>query len=157
MEKMKLKNILFINHSPSTNTIKLSNHIEILTKELNPEINLISLNPFETKTNSFQSIDGVLIGTTENFGYMAGATKDFFDRCYEKLIDKTDGLPVFYYIRAGLDGEGSKVAINKILKGLKWKQVLPPLILKGAWSNNFLDEVEEKALIFINGIEMGIY
>jgi multimeric flavodoxin WrbA len=157
MEKMKLKNILFINHSPSTNTIKLSNHIEILTKELNPEINLISLNPFETKTNSFQSIDGVLIGTTENFGYMAGATKDFFDRCYEKLIDKTDGLPVFYYIRAGLDGEGSQVAINKILKGLKWKQVLPPLILKGAWSNNFLDEVEEKALIFINGIEMGIY
>ena len=157
MEKMKLKNILFINHSPSTNTIKLSNHIEILTKELNPEINLISLNPFETKTNSFQSIDGVLIGTTENFGYMAGATKDFFDRCYEKLIDKTDGLPVFYYVRAGLDGEGSQVAINKILKGLKWKQVLPPLILKGAWSNNFLDEVEEKALIFINGIEMGIY
>jgi multimeric flavodoxin WrbA len=157
MEKMKLKNILFINHSPSTNTIKLSNHIEILTKELNPDINLISLNPFETKTNSFQSIDGVLIGTTENFGYMAGATKDFFDRCYEKLIDKTDGLPVFYYIRAGLDGEGSQVAINKILKGLKWKQVLPPLILKGAWSNNFLDEVEEKALIFINGIEMGIY
>jgi hypothetical protein len=63
----------------------------------------------------------------------------------------------FYYIRAGLDGEGSQVAINKILKGLKWKQVLPPLILKGAWSNNFLDEVEEKALIFINGIEMGIY
>ena len=157
MEKMKLKNILFINHSPSTNTIKLSNHIEILTKELNPDINLISLNPFETKTNSFQSIDGVLIGTTENFGYMAGATKDFFDRCYEKLIDKTDGLPVFYYIRAGLDGEGSQVAINKILKGLKWKQVLPPLILKGAWSNNFLDEVEQKALIFINGIEMGIY
>ena len=152
-----MKNILFINHSPSPNTIKLSNHIEILTKELNPDINLISLNPFETKTNSFQSIDGVLIGTTENFGYMAGATKDFFDRCYEKLIDKTDGLPVFYYIRAGLDGEGSKVAINKILKGLKWKQVLPPLILKGAWSNNFLDEVEEKALIFINGIEMGIY
>ena len=157
MEKMKLKNILFINHSPSTNTIKLSNHIEILTKELNPDINLISLNPFETKTNSFQSIDGVLIGTTENFGYMAGATKDFFDRCYEKLIDKTDGLPVFYYVRAGLDGEGSQVAINKILKGLKWKQVLPPLILKGAWSNNFLDEIEEKALIFINGIEMGIY
>ena len=152
-----MKNILFINHSPSPNTIKLSNHIEILTKELNPDINLISLNPFETKTNSFQSIDGVLIGTTENFGYMAGATKDFFDRCYEKLIDKTDGLPVFYYIRAGLDGEGSQVAINKILKGLKWKQVLPPLILKGAWSNNFLDEVEEKALIFINGIEMGIY
>lgn len=157
MEKMKLKNILFINHSPSTNTIKLSNHIEILTKELNPDINLISLNPFETKTNSFQSIDGVLIGTTENFGYMAGATKDFFDRCYEKLIDKTDGLPVFYYIRAGLDGEGSQVAINKILKGLKWKQVLPPLILKGAWTNNFLDEIEKKSSIFINGIEMGIY
>jgi hypothetical protein len=29
--------------------------------------------------------------------------------------------------------------------------------LKGTWTSNFLDEVEEKALIFINGIEMGIY
>jgi hypothetical protein len=66
-------------------------------------------------------------------------------------------LPVFYYVRAGLDGQGSQIAINKILKGLKWKQVLPPLILKGKWQNNFIQKVEDQSLAFVNGIEMGIY
>ena len=88
---------------------------------------------------------------------MSGLTKDFFDRCYEELKDKTQGLPVVYYVRAGLDGEGSKVAINKILLGLRWKQVLPPLIFKGPWSNNYINQVEEYILTFANGIELGIY
>jgi hypothetical protein len=154
---MKYKNILFISHSPSPNTIKLSNHICMKVKRLNPNISLICLNPFETNVNSFNSIDGVIISTTENFGYMAGATKDFFDRCYEGLREITGGLPVFYYVRAGLDGQGSQIAINKILTGLKWKQVLPPLILKGKWQNNFIQKVEDQSLAFVNGIEMGIY
>ena len=88
---------------------------------------------------------------------MAGATEDFFDRCYEGLREITQGLPVFYYVRAGLDGQGSQIAINKIMTGLKWKQVLPPLILRGKWQNNFIQKVEDQSLAFVNGIEMGIY
>ena len=68
---------------------------------------------------------------------MAGATKDFFDRCYNNLLDRSQGLPVFYYIRAGLNGEGSERALNRIILGLKWRQVLKPLILKGKWTNDF--------------------
>jgi hypothetical protein len=43
------------------------------------------------------------------------------------------------------------------LIGLKWRQVLPPLILKGKWNNDFILRLEEKSLTFVNGIEMGIY
>jgi hypothetical protein len=64
---------------------------------------------------------------------------------------------MIYYIRAGLDGEGSKLAVNKILTGLCWKQVLPPLILKGDWSDDYIHQVEEYVLTFANGIEIGIY
>ena len=46
---------------------------------------------------------------------MSGVTKDFFDRCYDDLKDKTEGLPIMYYVRAGLEGEGCKVSLNKIL------------------------------------------
>ena len=88
---------------------------------------------------------------------MAGATKDFFDRCYEELREKTQGLPVIYYVRAGLDGEGSKVAINKILVGLRWKQILPPLILQGPWKKAYLNQLKEYVLTFANGVELGIY
>ena len=154
---MKKKNILFIHHSPSTNTIELSNLVEDKINNLNNNINLNVLNTLETNISSFKKVDGVIIGTIENFGYMSGLTKDFFDRCYEELKEKTQGLPVIYYVRAGLDGEGSKVAINKILVGLRWKQVLPPLIYKGPWSNNYINQVEEYVLTFANGIDMGIY
>ncbi len=154
---MKSKNILFIHHSPSLNTIKLSNHVKNKLCNFSLNVNFKTLNSLETKASSFYLVDGLIIGTTENFGYMSGLTKDFFDRCYDELKNKTQGLPVVYYVRAGLDGEGSKVAINKILVGLRWKQVLPPLIFKGPWSNNYINQLEEYVLTFANGIELGIY
>ena len=154
---MKKKNILFIHHSPSENTKKLSKIVENKIKTLTPNVNLKMLNLNEANTFSFKKIDGLIIGTTENFGYMSGLTKDFFDRCYNDLKDKTEGLTIIYYIRAGLDGEGCKVALNKILTGLRWKQVLPPLILKGPWQEDYLQQLEKFALIFANGIELGIY
>ena len=40
---------------------------------------------------------------------MSGLTKDFFDRCYDELKDKTEGLPIIYYVRAGLDGKVAKL------------------------------------------------
>ena len=154
---MKKKNILFIHHSPSENTKKLATLVENKIDSITSDINLKTLNLIDVNSSSFKEIDGLIIGTIENFGYMSGLTKDFFDRCYEELKDKTQGLPVVYYVRAGLDGEGTKVAINKILLGLRWKQVLPPLIFKGPWSNNYINQVEEYILTFANGIELGIY
>ncbi len=154
---MKQKNILFIHHSPSVNTIKLSNHVENKLCNFSQNINLKVLNTLETNASSFKLIDGVIIGTIENFGYMSGLTKDFFDRCYEELKEKTQGLPTIYYVRAGLNGEGSKLAVNKILTGLRWKQVLPPLIIKGPWKDENINKLEEYVLTFASGIELGIY
>ena len=154
---MKKKSILFIHHSPSENTKKLSTLVENKIDTITSDVNLKTLNMIEANTSSFREIDGLIIGTTENFGYMSGLTKDFFDRCYDGLKDKTDGLPIIYYVRAGLDGEGCKVALNKILIGLRWRQVLPPLILKGSWKEDYLKQLEKFVLTFASGIELGIY
>ena len=151
------KKIIFISHSPSKNTKTLSDIVfnTVNSNDLNINIELFS--PLEISSDSIKKSDGVIIGTTENFGYMAGATKDFFDRCYNELLDNTQGLPVFYYIRAGLDGEGTVRAIDKILLGLKWRQVLKPIVLKGNWNNNFKDKIAEASLNFAIGIQEGIY
>ena len=151
------KKIIFVSHSPSKNTKILSNTVLDVIKYNKLKLKVEIYSPLEITSNDVLKANGIIIGTIENFGYMAGATKDFFDRCYNNLLDRSQGLPVFYYIRAGLDGEGSERALNRIILGLKWRQVLKPLILKGKWTNDFINLVSEASLNFAIGIEEGIY
>ena len=37
--------------------------------------------------------NALILGTPENFGYMAGAVKDFLDRTFYPVQGKVDGLP----------------------------------------------------------------
>ena len=60
IHKMYVKNVLFIYHSPSDNTKKLSKHLQFKIKKLNPNTNLIVSKAIETNIDSFNSIDGVI-------------------------------------------------------------------------------------------------
>ena len=71
---MKKKNILFAHHSPSKNTKKLSKLVKNKIETSTLDVNLTTLNLIEANTSSFKEIDGLIIGTTENFGYMSGLT-----------------------------------------------------------------------------------
>ena len=101
--------------------------------------------------------DGLLLATTENIGYMAGLTKDLFDRCYNDWLGTTDGLPAAVYIRAGLDGTATSRALSQILGGLSWRLVRPPLILKGDYKQQFEEEVAELAGAFAAGLDSGLF
>ena len=102
-----MKKITCIFNSPTINTSKISTKIfdTLNTENLNLKIELIS--PLKANKNHVIQSNGILIGTSENLGSMSGATKDFFDRIYYEVIDKTNGLPVDVWIRAGNDGTGT--------------------------------------------------
>ena len=101
--------------------------------------------------------DGLLIATTENIGYMAGLTKDLFDRCYNEWLGTTDGLPTAVYIRAGLDGTATSRAISQIAAGLSWRLIRPPLILRGDYTQQFEEDVAELGGAFSAGLETGLF
>ena len=74
-------------------------------------VTVIVKTPLQSQAEDVLKADAIIIGTTENFGYMAGLTKDFFSRIFTRAWAK-QGLPVACYIRAGLDGTGSKRAVE---------------------------------------------
>ncbi|MDH3390079.1 MAG: NAD(P)H-dependent oxidoreductase [Gammaproteobacteria bacterium] len=100
--------------------------------------------------------DAIILGTTENFGYMSGALKDFFDRIYYPCLEHTEAMPFAVYIRAGLDGTGTRIAIGKITTGLKWKPVQEAIILHGEYRSGFEEQCEQLGMLMAASLEAGI-
>ena len=152
------KTVLLIAHTPSPNTLALATAaMESVARHDTGDVVMQCLSPFDVCTTDVNTAAAVIIGTTENIGYMAGATKDMFDRCYNDWLDSTAAKPVAIYIRAGLDGTATKNALTAICGGLKWRLVAAPLIAHGHWQDAFCDQVSDLCLGVAIGIDSGIY
>jgi len=151
-------NLLINVHCPSDNTRRLRD--ALVEGASHPDITGIDLRivePLNATTDDVLWANAIILGTTENFGYMSGAMKDFFDRCYYPCLDKTQGLPCAIAIRAGLDGTGTKIGMEKIIAGLKWKQIQEPMISQGKFDEQFITDWKELGMTMAAGLEAGIY
>ncbi|MDR5894014.1 flavodoxin family protein [Halomonas mongoliensis] len=151
------KRLLIVAHAPSPNTLALREAAERGARH--PEVagvEVIVKAPLDTGPEDVSDCDAILLGTTENLGYMSGALKDFFDRCYYPLLEEKQGLPCALYIRAGQDGTGTRRAVESIVTGLRWRWVQEPLTLRGEWQEAFVEQVEELGLYLAAGLEAGI-
>jgi multimeric flavodoxin WrbA len=151
------KKLIVIAHTPSANTqrmldavIKGASHQDIE----NVDIQYIA--PLDTQPEDIKSAQAIIIGTTENLGYVSGLIKDVFDRCYYDCLDLTQGLPFTFYIRAGHDGTGARRAIETITTGLRWRLVQEPLICKGGFDEEFIAQCEELGLAMAASLDAGI-
>ena len=152
------KRLLIIAHTPSPNTSALARAgYDACLEAAAGNVETLCLSPFDITGSEMFTADAVIIGTTENIGYMAGATKDMFDRCYNDWLGHTDATPAAFYVRAGLDGTATRRALEGIFTGLKWRLVAPPLILHGAWQDRFCDDVSELCLGMAAGLDAGIF
>ena len=151
------KTLLIVAHVPSVNTQRLAQLAQqAITPELIDNVSVVLKTPLATTVDDVLQADAIIIGTTENFGYMAGLTKDFFERIFYPVLEQKQGLPVACYIRASLDGTGTQRAIESIIKGLRWRWVQQPLVLKGEWKDGFETQVNELVLTVAAGLSIGI-
>lgn len=100
---------------------------------------------------------GLLIGTPEHFGYMSGAVKDFMDRTFYPVEGKVQGLPYAAFISAGNDGSGAATAIARIAIGYQWREIAPPLIVKGEVLDTHRQQCAELGQTLAAGLALGIF
>ncbi|MBF5056152.1 hypothetical protein Y5W_01446 [Alcanivorax sp. 521-1] len=152
-----MKQLLIVAHAPSPNTRRLAEAaLRGAGHEDIEQVRAVWKPPLEAGPEDVLACDGILLGTTENLGYMSGALKDFFDRTYYHVIDDKQGLPCALYIRAGHDGTGTRRAIESIVTGLRWNWAQEPLLCRGEWRDEFIDQVEELGMYLAAGLDAGI-
>ena len=153
-----MKRLLVLAHAPSPNTRKLRD--AVVRGAGNPDVEGVEVvvkAPLEAGPEDALAAQAIILGTTENLGYMAGAMKDFFDRSYYPILEKTEALPYALFIRAGHDGTGTRRAIESIAAGLRWRAVQEPLICRGDFSERFVTDCEELGLAMAAGLEAEIF
>lgn len=151
------KRLHIIAHAPSPNTMKLKDAIYAGASKVGSAVDVFWTPPLEAGPADVMAADALILGTTENLGYMSGALKDFFDRTYYPVLEAKQGLPLATYIRAALDGTGTKRAIESITGGLKWKPVQKTVIYHGDWQDAFLTQAQELGEAMAYGLEAGIF
>ncbi|HEV8077794.1 MAG TPA: flavodoxin family protein [Marinobacter sp.] len=149
--------MLIVAHAPSPNTLTLRNAVATGARHRDIEnVEVTVLAPLDAGPEDVLACNAIILGTTENLGYMSGALKDFFDRCYYPCLEKTQGLPFTFYIRAGHDGTGTQRAINSITTGLRWKLVQKPLLCRGDYAGEFEQQCEELGLYMAASLDNGL-
>lgn len=151
------KKLIIIAHAPSDNASRMLDAVVCgASNDAIENVDVKFIPPLDTQPEDILNANAVIIGTTENLGYMAGLIKDVFDRCYYPCLERTEGLPFTFYVRAGHDGTGTRRAIESITTGLKWRLVQEPLMCKGDFDEHFISQCEELGLTMAASLDAGI-
>ena len=142
-----MRRLLVVSHAPSTNTQRMTDAVIRGASHADLECVMVDcLAPLTAVADDVLASDAVILGTTENFGYMSGALKDFFDRIYYPCLEKTEGLPYALFVKGGNDGTGAQDSVERIVTGLRWRAVQPPLVLSGDFDDTWLALCEDLGL-----------
>jgi multimeric flavodoxin WrbA len=148
--------ILIVYHSQTGNTEKMANAVAEGARGIEG-VDVILKKAADATLDDLLTADGLAVGTPENFGYMSGMVKDFFDRTFYGAQEKVFRKPFVVFISAGNDGTGALRAIERIALGYKFKTVYQPVIAKGAITEEIIDQCHELGATIAGGCQMGIY
>jgi multimeric flavodoxin WrbA len=152
------RHLLVVYHSRSGGTQTLADAVIAgATSEEIDDVEVRVRRAFDATADDVRWCDGLVLGTPENFGYMSGALKDFFERIYYDLLEETRGLPYALFVKGGHDGEGAIRSVEKITTGLAWKAALAPVLVVGAIDDAGVERCHELGITFAAGLEAGVF
>jgi multimeric flavodoxin WrbA len=150
--------LLVVYHSRSGGTQAMTDAVVAgATDEAITGVHVAVQRAFDTTPDDVRACNGIILGTPSNFGYMSGALKDFFDRVYYEVIEDTPGLPYALYVKASTDGDGAVRSVERIVAGLRWKAIAPPLVVTGDLTPDDFDRGQEWGATMAAGLEAGMF
>ncbi len=132
----------------------------VLAGARDPEVGDVDLRPvpaLEATADDVRWCGGLILGTPANFGYMSGAMKHFFDEVYDELLEETRGRPYAVFVKGRSDTDGAVAAIHKIVTGLAWKEVQPPLAVVGDLTDDDRARCTELGQTLAAGLALGVF
>jgi multimeric flavodoxin WrbA len=120
------------------------------------EVDIRSLGAFDAGPDDVGWAEAILLLTPANFGYMSGALKDFFERIYHACLGLTVGLPYALVVKATTDADGAVASVERIVAGLKWRLLQPPLVVVGALGPDHRAAARELGATLAASLEAGI-
>lgn len=148
--------ILIVYHSQTGHTEQMADAVCEGAKSIE-DVDVILKKAANATLDDLLTCNGLAVGTPENFGYMSGMIKDFFDRTYGEAQEKVFRKPFVVFISAGNDGTGALRAIERIALGYKFKTVFHPVIARGNVTEDILEQCRELGATLAGGCAMGIY
>lgn len=148
--------ILVVYHTQTGNTGKMAEAVARGAAAVeNTEV--VLKRAFDAGVTDLLACDGLAIGTPENFGYMSGGMKDFFDRTFYPAQGKVFKKPFVVFISAGNDGTGALNSIERIARGYPLKRVAEPVIARGNVREEDLARCDELGKLLAAGVEGKIF
>jgi len=136
-----MKNILIVYHSHTGNTEAMAKAVSEGASASGAQVTLKKA--ADANDADLLGCDVVAIGTPNNFSYMAGMVKDFFDRAWPTVRDKMADKP---YAVFGSYGGGGTVAIEtveKICDNMHMKRICESVSAQRQPSAENLNECKE--------------
>lgn len=150
--------ILIVYHSQGGNTFSMAKEVAEGAASIS-DVRVLLKKAAETQAKDLLDCDGLILGSPEYFGYMAGALKDLFDRTYEQLRGhpRIFRKPYALFISAGNDGQGALQSIERICIGYQFRKVQQPVVAKGPITDDVLARCRELGQTIAAGCREGIF
>lgn len=112
---------------------------------------------FDAGPDDVLGAQAVLLATPARFGYMSGALKDFLERIYHLCLGTTVGLPYGLLVKGDTDVDGAVASVERIVAGMRWRQVLAPVRVVGPVTPAALASAADLGATLAAGVEAGVF
>ena len=151
-----LNKLLIVYHSKSGTVKKMADAIVMGAKAI-PGTTVELVDPLKVTPETVKTCRAIIIGTPENFGYMSGPIKYFFEEIYYECIECTRRLSYALFMAADNDGSGAVSSMKKIITGLGWNNIAEPMICKNGVTSQEIESCRELGMTISAGLDLGLY